>query len=278
MSMAPQKKCTGLTLPAKRARKRSGRGRPARAGARTAAPRPGRSWRARCPARTGSRARSRPGRARSRCPTPKRRERVHDLGVERGHGLGLQRELAVLAALDRDPQLMGAEVELDLERRGRRAGIDDVVSPRGVTYSVTCHQWLTIGACARRILPTICVQRCSVSRVAVQSSTRNAGQFVPVIVERLRRGQLTCARTPSSGGGTRSRSSAPTSTGAYWILRPPRVPMKRRSCASMLRARCAGWFWKVRKRPSSPWASMIRSTRAGPRQRISSSSRSASQT
>ena len=36
-------------------------------------------------------------------------------------------------------------------------------------------------------MPTICVQRCSVSRVAVQSSTRNAGQLVPVIVERLRR-------------------------------------------------------------------------------------------
>src|SRR3954454_18903617 len=67
-------------------------------------------------------------------------------------------------------------------------GTAEVVSPRGLTYKVTCHQWLIIGACARRTLPTICIQRCSVSRVAVQSSTRNAGQLVPVIVERLRRG------------------------------------------------------------------------------------------
>jgi len=27
-----------------------------------------------------------------------------------------------------------------------RYGIDEVLSPRGVTYSVVCHQWLTIGA------------------------------------------------------------------------------------------------------------------------------------
>jgi hypothetical protein len=43
------------------------------------------------------------------------RKRVHDLRVERCDGLGLQRDLAVLAALDRDPELMGAEVEFDLE-------------------------------------------------------------------------------------------------------------------------------------------------------------------
>src|SRR4051794_35405132 len=60
--------------------------------------------------------------------------------------------------------------------------MDDVVSPRGDTYSVTCHQWLTIGACARRILPTTCVQSCSVSRVSIQSSTRSAGQPVVTVI------------------------------------------------------------------------------------------------
>src|ERR1700754_59261 len=56
-------------------------------------------------------------------------------------------------------------------------GIADVVKPRGLTYRVTCHQWLISGACVSRILPTIWVHMCSVSREAVHSSTRNDGQF-----------------------------------------------------------------------------------------------------
>jgi hypothetical protein len=46
--------------------------------------------------------------------------------------------------------------------------------------------------------------------------------------------------TPARGRGTRSRSSASTSNPPYLILRPDLVPMKRRSCLSMGRPRCAG--------------------------------------
>jgi hypothetical protein len=64
----------------------------------------------------------------------------------------------------------------------RRApyGIGDVVKPRQVTYSGTCHQWFTMGACARRILPTTCVQRCSVAQVSDQSSSGRSGQSAVV--------------------------------------------------------------------------------------------------
>ena len=41
--------------------------------------------------------------------------------------------------------------------------IGEVVRPRAVVTSVTCHQWLTTGASARRILPTTCVHMCSVA-------------------------------------------------------------------------------------------------------------------
>src|SRR6266704_5865863 len=46
----------------------------------------------------------------------------------------------------------------------------EVVSPRGVTYRVTCHQWLRKGESSMRTLPTICVHRCSVSRVSFHAS------------------------------------------------------------------------------------------------------------
>jgi hypothetical protein len=42
-------------------------------------------------------------------------------------------------------------------------GIGDVVRPREVTESVTCHQWFTGGLKASRILPTICVHICRVA-------------------------------------------------------------------------------------------------------------------
>src|SRR4051794_8171350 len=54
-------------------------------------------------------------------------------------------------------------------------GTAEVVSPRGLTYSVTCHQWLIIGACARRTLPTIWLHMCRVSLVSAQSATRSCG-------------------------------------------------------------------------------------------------------
>ena len=49
-------------------------------------------------------------------------------------------------------------------------GIGEVVSPRAVTYSVTCQEWLIQGVWASRILPTICVHRCSVVQVSFQAS------------------------------------------------------------------------------------------------------------
>jgi hypothetical protein len=42
-----------------------------------------------------------------------------------------------------------------IEKVRAPSGIEPVVRPRGVTYSVVCHQWLTIGAPASRNLPTI---------------------------------------------------------------------------------------------------------------------------
>jgi len=35
-------------------------------------------------------------------------------------------------------------------------GIGDVVNPRELTYSGTCHQWFCFGERARRVFPTIC--------------------------------------------------------------------------------------------------------------------------
>src|ERR1041385_3223589 len=52
----------------------------------------------------------------------------------------------------------------------------EVVSPRDVTYSGTCHQWLRYGASFSLIFPTICVHMCRVSRVSFQASSGSAGQ------------------------------------------------------------------------------------------------------
>src|SRR6266849_688931 len=51
----------------------------------------------------------------------------------------------------------------------------DVVSPRGVTYNVTCHQWLRKGLSAILTLPTICVHRCRVSQVSLHASNGSDG-------------------------------------------------------------------------------------------------------
>lgn len=60
------------------------------------------------------------------------------------------------------------------------------------------------------------------------------------------------ASKPSRGGGTIARSNASTSRRPYRILRPDRVPMKRRSCSSVVRPRCAGSFCMIRNDPISP--------------------------
>src|ERR1051325_173072 len=56
-------------------------------------------------------------------------------------------------------------------------GIGDVPSPRAVTYSATCHQRFCIGARARRVLPAICSQRCSVVWVSAQSFNGSWGHI-----------------------------------------------------------------------------------------------------
>src|SRR5262245_62406513 len=55
-------------------------------------------------------------------------------------------------------------------------GIGEVVSPRTVTYSVTCQEWFIQGPCASRTLPTICVQRCKVAHVSLHASSGRLGQ------------------------------------------------------------------------------------------------------
>src|SRR5258706_15415140 len=55
-------------------------------------------------------------------------------------------------------------------------GTGEVDSPRGVTYRVTCHEWLIQGVCASRTFPTICVQRCRVAAVSCHASSGSAGQ------------------------------------------------------------------------------------------------------
>src|SRR6516164_11419075 len=52
----------------------------------------------------------------------------------------------------------------------------EVVSPRALTWSGTCHQWFMYGLNANRTLPTIWVHMCSVARVGSQASSGSAGQ------------------------------------------------------------------------------------------------------
>src|SRR5206468_3833476 len=53
-------------------------------------------------------------------------------------------------------------------------GIGEVVSPREVTYSVTCQEWFVHGVRVRRILPTICVHMCRVIAVSFHSAKGRA--------------------------------------------------------------------------------------------------------
>ena len=79
-----------------------------------------------------------------------------------------QHHLPVMPVAGADPQHMVNKVEVDLERRPL-VWIGPVVSPRALTYSVTCQEWLSHGVCASRILPTTCVHRCSVAAVSFQA-------------------------------------------------------------------------------------------------------------
>src|ERR1700722_20924538 len=57
-------------------------------------------------------------------------------------------------------------------------GISEVVSPRAVTYSVEFHQWFDRGSRPSRVLPTIWVHRCTVSRVGCHCSSGREGQLM----------------------------------------------------------------------------------------------------
>src|ERR1700722_6642648 len=59
-------------------------------------------------------------------------------------------------------------------------GISEVVSPRAVTYSVEFHQWFDRGSRASRVLPTIWVHRCTVSRVGCHGSSGREGQLIVI--------------------------------------------------------------------------------------------------
>src|SRR5436309_2934382 len=63
----------------------------------------------------------------------------------------------------------------------------EVPNPRAVMYDATCHQWFCIGASARRVLPTICVQSCSVLQVSSHCSSGRRGHASWVIGAALRR-------------------------------------------------------------------------------------------
>src|SRR5216117_4110309 len=54
-------------------------------------------------------------------------------------------------------------------------GIGEVVSPREVTYSVTCQEWFVHGVRVKRILPTICVHMCRVLAVSFHSANGRDG-------------------------------------------------------------------------------------------------------
>src|ERR1700733_7467081 len=55
-------------------------------------------------------------------------------------------------------------------------GMGEVVNPLVVTYSGICQLWFSHGVCARRIFPTICVQRCNVAHVSCHAAYGSAGQ------------------------------------------------------------------------------------------------------
>jgi hypothetical protein len=73
---------------------------------------------------------------------------------------------------------------------------------------MTCHQWLTIGAWAILILPTIWAHMCSVSRVSVQSGTRSR---INVLLDLLARRKV-LSHKPRSHPDLRSERSSSSLT------------------------------------------------------------------
>src|SRR5690242_19915377 len=80
-------------------------------------------------------------------------------------------------------------------------GTGEVASPHGVTYNATFHQWFSSGASFSRVLPTICVHMCSVSRVLSHSEYGSGGQSKSVMSQIIRtlRPPRVYDRLPSQG-------------------------------------------------------------------------------
>src|SRR6266851_1229185 len=78
------------------------------------------------------------------------------------------------------------------------SGMGDVVSPWALTYSGTCHQWLSIGASSNLVLPMICDHMCMVRHVDSQPGVASWGHpsasALTFTVHPLRHGTLFQAR------------------------------------------------------------------------------------
>src|ERR1700733_5213971 len=79
-------------------------------------------------------------------------------------------------------------------------GISDVVSPRAVTYRLEFHQWFDRGSRPSRVLPTIWVHRCTVSRVGCHCSSGREGQLIEWFPSRCLVPHAFMMRCPSLGG------------------------------------------------------------------------------
>ena len=82
----------------------------------------------------------------------------------------------------------------------RPLGIVEVVIPRALVYSGTCHQWLSGGASAIRTLPTIWTHRWRVSIVGPQSCQGSSGQG-SLVSRRPERATVSAACPASSASG-----------------------------------------------------------------------------
>jgi hypothetical protein len=146
------------------------------------------------------------------------------------------------------------------------------------------HEGVPAGCPERR--PTAAGRMAILRRFRSGQASGQGGQLAPGCRSRATRTTAgTVPRSPqndamrrASGGGASPAGNASTSSRAYRTLLPLRPPKNRRKCAVTGRSRCAGCCCKIRNDASSPWLAMTSSTASTPRQRMSSSSRSAWQT
>ena len=133
-SNEPQKKCEGLVLPRKRARKIVEHA----VGLHELAPehirrRPHRSLRARDPASNGIAPSISTGMVQMRTIDVERTQRAHHRRVEIRGRHGAERDALLARVAGVQHELMSAEIEIDLQRAAAIAASRPVVSPRAVT-------------------------------------------------------------------------------------------------------------------------------------------------